>query len=201
MKTSQFTFYLAAAADRLIRNACMKAAIRLSRLLKFLGAKKAAAGLLQDATLRFPVGARGDFGEKDLRIFGTRPDELIAEYAHYLKREGRDHGRAPTHLPRRDILKAHGLMYSHKIFDPLSKLALTSPFWSGFLLLAVCGQAIFFAAAGKEEAARVTGIIFFLGCIAVAILWRLREKFLAWMTMSLFYAASRKLEHEAGAAP
>lgn len=196
MKKSQFLRYIAAAFDRLLRNTLMKAAIKLSRFLKFLGAKKTAAGLLENAAIRFPVGARGDYGEKDLHLFGPRPDELIAGYANYLKSEGRDHGRAPAHLPRRDTLKAHGLMYSHEIFDPLSRLVLSSPRWGGFLLMAVCGQAVFFAAAGKAEAARVTSIIFLSGCIALALCWRLREKFLAWMAMCLFYAASRRLERE-----
>jgi len=201
VKTSQLLYYLASASDRLFRNACMKTAIKLSRLLKHLGRPRAAARLLNEAALRFPVGAHGDYGEKDLRIFGPRPDELIAGYADYLKREGRDHGRAPTHLPRRDTLKAHDLMYSHEIFDPLSKLSLASPLWSGFLLIAPAGQAVFFAVSGDGEAARVTLIIFFCCCIATALLRRLREKFLAWMTMSLFYAASRKLERDALHAP
>lgn len=196
MKKSQLLRYLAAASDRLLRNACLKAAIRLSRFLKFLGAKRAAAGLLEDASRRFPAGARGDYGEKDLHLFGPRPDELIAEYANYLKSEGRDHGRAPAHLPRRDTLKAQELMYARRIHDPLSRLVLASPLWGGFLLIAACGQAAFFAATGKEEAARITGLIFFSGCIAAALLWRLREKFLAWMAMCLFYAASRRIERE-----
>ena len=194
MKTSQFTFYIVAATDRMIRNASMKVALRLARVLKSLGAPHAAAGLLNDATRRFPVGARGDFGEKDRRIFGPHPEKLIADYAAYLKLQGRNTGRAPTHQPPQDVLMARELMNSRRIFDPLSNLVLTLPLWGGALLFALLGLACFFAVAGNGKAAGVAGIVFFLACIAAALCLRLREKFLAWMTMCLFYAASRELE-------
>ncbi|MCX5784401.1 MAG: hypothetical protein NTX59_01800 [Elusimicrobia bacterium] len=194
MRTSQLTFYIVATTDRLIRNACMKGALRLARLLKSLGAPHAAAGLLNDATRRFPVGARGDFGEKDRRIFGPHPEKLIADYAAYLKRQGRNPGHAPTHQPPQDALMARELMNARRIFDPLSKLALTSPLWGGALLFALLGLAGFFMVAGNGKAAGITGIVFFAACIAAPLCLRLRKKFLVWMTMRLFYAASRELE-------
>ena len=194
MKTSQLTVYIVATADRMIRNACMKGAIKLARFLKSLGAPHAAAGLLNDATRRFPVGARGDFGEKDLRIFGPHPGKLIADYAAYLKLQGRNPGRAPTHQPPQDARMARELMNSRRIFDPVSNLALTLPQWGGALLFALLGLACFFAIAGNGRAAGITGIIFFATCIAAPLCLRLREKFLTWMTMRLFYAASRELE-------
>ena len=101
MKKSQFLRYIAAASDRTLRHACMKAAIKLSRFLKFLGARRTAAGLLEDAYKRFPVGARGDYGEKDLRIFGPESDKLIADFAGYQgAAAGTTAGRRPA-SPRR----------------------------------------------------------------------------------------------------
>ncbi len=199
MRKSQITCYIVATSDRITRNGCMKAAIRLSRFLRFLGAPRAAAGLLENAYRRFPVGARGDFGEKDLRIFGPHPDKVIADYAAYLKRQGRDHGRAPTNQPPQDSLMARELMSSRRIFDALSDFALMPPRLEGVLLFVLSGLAVYFAAKGNWEAARVTGIMAVSVCIAAALRWRLRKKFLDWMTMRLFYAASRKLERDESA--
>ena len=86
-------------------------------------------------------------------------------------------------------------MRSRRIFDPLSRMILAARVWTPSALLVLCGQAAYFAAAGNAEAARFTAATFFAGCAAAALCWRLRGKFLSWMTMSLFYAASRKLEN------
>lgn len=193
---SQAVYFLTAASDRLFRNACMKGAIKLSRLLKHLGAKNAAAGLLEDAYRRFPVGARGDFGEKDLRIFGPEPEKLISDFAGYLRRRGRNPGKTPAAQPPQDSVIALKLMHSRRIFDPLSRIVLAARVWTPSALLVLGAQAVYFAAAGNAEAARFTSLTFFAGCAGTALLWRLRKEFLAWMTMSLFYAASRRLENE-----
>lgn len=189
-------YYIVSAADRLARDACMNTAIKLSRGLKLLGAKKTAAGLLADAYRRFPVGAHSDYGEKDQRLFGPKSEELISEFAAYLEERGRDYGLAPWHQPKEDALKALELMHERRIFDRFSLFVVTSPAWGSLLTLLIIWQALFFLLGGKEEAARVTTIVFFCGCIAAALFWRLREKFLAWMTICLFYAASRRLERE-----
>ncbi|OGS68969.1 MAG: hypothetical protein A3J79_02525 [Elusimicrobia bacterium RIFOXYB2_FULL_62_6] len=196
MKRSQFLIYIASASDRTARDACMKTAIRLSRLLKRLGAKRSAAGLLEDAYIRFPVGARGDYGQKDLRIFGPDPEKLIADFAGYLRRRGRDHGRTPAGQPPQDALMALKLMRARRIFDPLSRTVLAVRVWTPSALLVLCAQAVYFAAAGNADAARFTGAAFLAGCAAAALLWSLRRRFLAWMSQALFYAASRRLEHE-----
>ena len=199
MRKSQLRVYIFASGDRIVRNACMKGAIKISRFLKNRGALRASSRLLTEATRLFPMGARGDFGEKDLRLFGPHPAQLIAEYASYLKLQGRDHGRAPTHLPQHDVLKAHDLMLSNRIFDPFSRLALTSPAWGGVLLSALLILTVMLAAAGKGSAAGITGLTFLSVFIAAVLCRQLNGKFMAWMTMRLFYAASRKLERDESA--
>lgn len=196
MKTSQLTFYLAAAADRAVRDACLKAAMRSSRLLRSAGALRASELLLNGAARLFPVGARGDFGYKDLRIFGARPEELIAEFAAYLERQGRNPGRAPMNQPPEDYLAAQKLMCSRGIYDLLSKLALASPLWCAALSGVLLALACFFAAVKNAEAAGLASLAFLLAVAAAALGRRLKENFLFWMTMRLFYAASRKIERD-----
>ena len=196
MRKSQLKVYIAASGDRIVRNASMKGAIKISRFLKARGALRASTWLLTEATRLFPMGARGDFGQKDLRLFGPSPEKLIADYAAYLKHQGRDHGRAPTNQPPQDVLMAHDLMRSNRIFDPFSRLALTSPAWSGVLLSALLILTVMFAAAGKGAAAELTGLIFLFTFVAAVFGRRLNAKFMAWMTMRLFYPASRKLERD-----
>lgn len=197
MKRSQLLTYIASASDRTARDACMKGAIKLSRLLKRLGAKNSAAGLLEDAYKRFPVGARGDYGEKDLRIFGPEPEKLIGDFAGYLRRHGRNPGKTPASQPPQDSAIALKLMYSRRIFDPVSRFILASPAWAPSALVVLCVQAVYFSASGDTDAARFTGAAFFAGCAAAALIWQLRRNFIPWMTMNLFYAASRKLEKTA----
>ena len=87
MRKSQLRVYIVASGDRIVRNACMKGAIKISRSLKARGSLRASTWLLTEATRLFPMGARGDFGQKDLSIFGPHPEKLIAEYAAYLKQK------------------------------------------------------------------------------------------------------------------
>jgi hypothetical protein len=187
---------MVAASDRIIRDACMKGAIRLSRSLKSRGYTRAASRLMNGATRWFPVGARGDFGQKDRPLFGRQPEKLIAEYAAYLRTKGRNTGMAPTNQPPEDSLKARELMNSHRIFDPLSKLTFAVPDWGGVMLVSLLGLACFFAAAGNGKAAGIMGVVFFSVCLAWILCRRLGENFMVWMTVRLFYAASRKLERD-----